>query len=157
MNYIINLEATGMDCKNDILTEIAVLKAALKKYPRKLFKGYFSFKTVILKKTQNFIKFSYTFHKNYNFFQEVNIFLNFIKNLNLFLYNIKFARLLLKLKLKNLIIETLDYFRKLHPDESINLNFYQKSMILKIIKNILFKVLMVMPDSFRNLKNKSIY
>lgn len=131
MNYIIDLEATGKDCKNDILTEIAVLKTALKKYPRKLFKEYFSFKTVILKKTQNFIKFSYTFHKNCNFFQEVNIFLNFIKNLNLFLYNIKFARLFLKLKLKNLIIETLDYFRKLHPDESINLKFLSKKYDLK--------------------------
>ena len=132
MNYIIDLEATGKDCKNDILTEIAVLKAALKKYPRKIFKEYFSFKTIILKKTQNFIKFSYTLHKNCNFFQdEVNIFLNFIKNLNLFLYNIKFARLFLKLKLKNLIIETLDYFRKLHPDESINLKFLSKKYDLK--------------------------
>ena len=131
MNNIINLEAIGMDCKNDRLTEIAVLKAALKKYPRKLFKEYFSFKTIILKKTQNFIKFSYTFHKNCNFFQEGNIFLNFIKNLNLFLYNTNFARLFLKLKLKNLIIETLDYFRKLHPDESINLKFLSKKYDLK--------------------------
>ena len=142
MNYIISLETTGMDCKNDILTKIALIKAGLNKYHKKLFKRYRSFKTDILEDVKNFIKFSYKFFKNFYFFQDET--------------EEKLYRAV-KPKLKNPIIETLDCVRKLYPEENNTLEFYLKSMILKIKKNILFKALMVMPDLFRILKNKSIY
>ena len=165
MNLFINIETTGLDRDYDRIIELAILKVDQEKKNKELFHRYFNPEMHLTEDIIEIIKVDYNFLKKIPLFnEEVNSMLDFIGNSVLVSHNIEFVTSFINSELKrcgkenlnNQMIDTLDYARKLNPEDENTLEFlFKKYDFEKLNNNSIFKELMVLPDLFRLLKNKS--